>query len=110
MVGKPFEFGGSGPNNFDTSGLIYYCFKQSDVSIPRTVVEQYNYGTAVEKEDLQPGDAVFFYMETPDEAEYVGIYVGDDTFICASSSKNAVREVSFSNAYFAERYLGARRY
>jgi cell wall-associated NlpC family hydrolase len=109
-IGMPFEYGSAGPGTFDTSGLVYYCFKESGIRAPRLVSEQFNYGTAVEKSDLKPGDVVFFSIDTAGKAEYVGIYIGNDTFIAARSSQNSVGELYMSSSYWQERYVGARRY
>ena len=110
LLGKGYAYGGTGPDTFDTSGLIYYCFRECDISAPRKMSEQYAFGQEVQKDALQPGDVVFFWLENPSDAEYVGIYVGDGKFIAVSSSNNAVEEKQLSSSYFAERYLGARRY
>lgn len=110
VLGKPYLSGGSSPEGFDTSGFIYYCFRQCDIAAPRSIGSQYKYGEAVPKDSLEPGDVVFFWLNNPGKTEYVGIYVGDDTFIAVSSSKNAVEEKNIDSKYFAERYIGARRY
>ena len=109
LLGKKYAYGGTGPDAFDTSGLIYYCFRECDISAPRKMSDQFAYGTAVQKDALQPGDVLFFSLENAGELEYVGIYIGDNSFIAVSSSKNAV-EVKALNNYFTERLLGARRY
>lgn len=108
-VDVPYEFGGSGPTSFDTSGLVSYCFEESGISVPRRVSEQAEFGTEVSREDLQPGDVVFFYFENEGEAEYVGIYIGNDTFIAARSTKGSVGEINMSG-YYDERFVCARRY
>lgn len=109
-LGKPYEKGGTGPDSFDTSGLIRYCFRQHSISVPRSTASQFEGGAAVEKEDLMPGDVVFFYLENPGKAEYVGIYTGENTFIAVSTSENAVLERKLNTTYYKEHYLGARRY
>ena len=109
-LGKPYAKGGNGPDGFDTSGLIRYCFAQCGVSVPRTTKAQYAGGEGVEKEDLQPGDVVFFYLETPGSADYMGIYTGENTFITVSSSENAVIERNIGTKYHQEHYVGARRF
>ena len=109
LLGKGYTYGGTGPDSFDTSGLIYYCFRECDISAPRKMSEQFAFGEAVQKDALLPGDVVFFWLENPDDVEYVGIYVGDGVFIAVSSSNNAVEEKQMNN-YFSERFLGARRY
>lgn len=109
-IGAKEEFGGSGPDSFDTSGLVYFCFDESGVIAPRSFTEQAEYGTAVEREDLQPGDVVFFYSENKGEAEYVGIYTGDGTFVAVSSSRKEVCAMDLNSEYYTERFLFARRY
>ena len=109
LLGKAYAYGGTGPDSFDTSGLISYCFQQCGISAPRKMSEQFTYGASVQKDALQPGDVVFFWLEAPGEVEYVGIYMGDNVFIAVSSSNNAVEEKQLNN-YFTERLLGARRY
>lgn len=110
VVGKPYLKGGEGPDGFDTSGLIVYCYKEHDISVAHNTAKLFAAGQEVAKEDLQPGDVVFFYLETPGKAEYVGIYVGDNTFVAVSSSKNAVLERNMGSSYYTEHFVGARRY
>ena len=62
MIVKPFKMGGIGPDEFDNSGFIYYCFKESGVAVPRLTGDLYKAGTAVEKADLKPGDVVFLSL------------------------------------------------
>ena len=109
-LGKPYASGGNGPDSFDTSGFISYCFRENGISVPRGTSTLTTRGEAVEKEDLQPGDVVFFYQSTPGQAEYPGIYTGDGTFIAVSSSQNAVLERSMTSSYYTEHYISARRF
>ena len=109
-LGKPYGQGGAGPDSFDTSGLITYCFREHGVSLSHKTSSQFAVGEEVPKESLQAGDVVFFYQENPGKAEYVGIYTGEGTFIAVSSSQNAVVERSFVSTYYTEHFVGARRY
>ena len=109
-IDVPYEFGGSGPYSFDTSGLVYYCFGEVGISVPRRVSEQAVHGTEVSRDDLQPGDVVFFYFEVEGEAEYVGIYVGNGKFIAARSTAGTVGEMDMNSSYYADRFVTARRY
>jgi peptidoglycan endopeptidase LytF len=90
--------------------LIYFCFQESGISVPRLVSDQASYGTAVDKADLKPGDVLFFSVDTPGKAEYVGIYIGSGGFIAARSSTSSIGQMDMNSAYFSERYVGARRY
>lgn len=110
QVGKPYQHGGQGPDSFDTSGLVYYCFRENGLSVSRLVSGLTAGGQAVEKEQLQPGDVVFFWTENEGEAEYVGIYVGDGKFVAARHSDKPVTEMDLSAGYFAQRFVCARRY
>lgn len=109
-LGKPYRHGGAGPDDFDTTGFVGYCFQENGISVPRSLGPQFAYGAPVPKDALKPGDVVFFSLENPGEAEYVGIYVGDGKFIAVSSSQNAVLERDMGSTYYADRYVGARRY
>lgn len=113
QLGKPYMLGGTGPDGFDTSGFIYFCFREYGVSVPRMVSDQAAYGKAVEKEDLQPGDVVFFWTDAEAEvkkAEYPGIYVGGGKFVAARNPEKPVSELDLTGPYFTERYVCARRY
>ena len=110
LEGTPFEMGATGPDKFDNSGLVYYCMKQNGINVPRLTRDMYKAGTAVEKENLQPGDAVFFYMDTEGAVQYVGIYLGDNQFIASNNPDSPTTIYSINTPYFTQRYLGARRY
>lgn len=111
QVGKPYALGSEGPDDFDTSGLVKYCIKEvTGTSLPHSVSTQAKKGDRVNKKDLLPGDAVFFWTSDPDSVEYVGIYVGGNKFVAARSQDKPVSEMSMKVDYFKERYLFACRY
>lgn len=104
----PYVWGGSSPAGFDCSGFIYYLFSNQGFSLPRMADEQFEVGQWVDKRDLLPGDLVFF--ETYEVgASHVGVYMGGDSFIHASSAVGEVTVTPLSKPYYAARYLGARR-
>ncbi|WP_433507713.1 C40 family peptidase [Pseudonocardia halophobica] len=86
-LGTPYQWGASGPNAFDCSGLTSWAFKQAGISIPRTSAAQSTFGTAVSKDQLQPGDLVFFYSPV----SHVGIYMGGGKILHASTSGEPVK-------------------
>ncbi|AHF06708.1 C40 family peptidase [Desulfitobacterium metallireducens] len=106
LIGTSYVFGGTSRSGFDCSGYTQYVFKGSGISLPRTSYAQFGVGSAVSRNQLQPGDLVFF--STYDQgASHVGIYVGGGSFVHASNS--GVRTTSLSESYYASRYMGARR-
>jgi cell wall-associated NlpC family hydrolase len=106
LQGIPYVFGGTSRKGFDCSGFTQYVFAGSKISLPRTAAEQYNIGTPVNRQQLLPGDLVFF-STYKSGASHVGIYIGGGNFIHASSS--GVRITSLNDSYYKTRYLGARR-
>ena len=109
FIGYPYSYGSTGPNAFDCSGFTSYIFKQQGISLPRTSYEQGNYGTYVEKESLLPGDLVFFSNRSDRRINHVGIYIGDNEFIHASTSVRGVVKDSLTETYYINHYVTGRR-
>lgn len=109
FLGKPYVWGASSGKAFDCSGFTVYIMKKFNVNLPRTASSQYNSGTKVDKSDLQAGDLVFFttYKKGP---SHVGVYIGNNKFIHASSGVNKVTITDLDTNYYKRRYVGARRY
>lgn len=110
QLGKEYLYGGVGPDKFDTTGFIYYCFRENGIKAPRALKDQATFGEEVAKDDLQPGDVVFFWTDEPGKIQYPAIYVGDGKIIAARNSKNPVSEMDLNTNYFSERYITARRF
>jgi len=108
LRGVPYRNGGSDPNGFDCSGFTQYVFAQFGVSLPREVREQFRVGTAVDSNDLAPGDLVFFATTDPG-VSHVAIVVGGDQFVHAPSSSGVVRVERLSSSYWSPKFIGARR-
>jgi cell wall-associated NlpC family hydrolase len=108
LRGTPYRNGGSDPSGFDCSGFIWYVFGQSGIRVPRTVSEQSREGIEVSPDALAPGDLLFFSTQGSG-ASHVGMAIGGDEFVHAPSSRGEVRVERLSAAYWASRYVGARR-
>lgn len=108
----PYVYGGSSASGFDCSGFTMYVFAQVGIKLPHGATSQLSYGTEVSRSDLQPGDLVFF-QDYGYTASHVGIYIGGDQFIHASSSYyngHCVVITSLSETYYNNHYLTARRH
>jgi len=106
-LGKPYVYGASTGKAFDCSGFTTYVMKNYGIKLERTASQQFKKGTPVAKEDLKPGDLVFFSANGK-TIGHVGIYIGDHKFIHASSSKKQV--VISDLRTYGDKYQGARRY
>jgi peptidoglycan DL-endopeptidase CwlO len=101
QLGKPYQFGASGPGAYDCSGLTSSAWRAAGISIPRTAQAQSGSGQVVAKSDLRPGDLVFFYSPV----SHVALYVGNGIVIHAPRPGKTVTYIKMS--YMP--YAGARR-
>ncbi len=108
-LGAPYRYGGSSvKTGIDCSAYTQLVYKEAGVSIPRTTGTQMNTGKAVAKSNLQTGDLVFFNTSGKG-VSHVGIYIGSNSFIHASTSRG-VTITSLSDPYYwGSKYIGARR-
>jgi cell wall-associated NlpC family hydrolase len=107
--GKPYIWGGASRRGFDCSGFIVYVFaKQRGMKLPHSASAQARLGTPVTRQELQPGDLVFFatYRRS---ISHVGIYLGDGKFIHAANRRKDTRVDSLDHGYYARRLKAARR-
>ena len=110
FVGYPYVYGGSSPKGFDCSGLTYYVYAQFGYSINRTASNQLSNGYAVEKSQLQPGDLVMFRQNgSTKAASHVGIYIGNNQYVHASTPGVGVIISDLNDPYISSGYVGARR-
>lgn len=107
-LGVPYLWGGTSPAGFDCSGFTSYVLLKNGITVPRSAALQYDSGIAVSKSNLKPGDLVFFTTYKPGPS-HVGIYLGNNQFIHASSGAGKITISDLNNTYFAPRYIGARR-
>lgn len=107
-MGKPYQWGGTGPNSYDCSGLVYTLYGKLGISLPRVSAEQATAGTYVAKKDLQYGDLVFFARDGKN-VNHVGIYVGNGEFVHAPQTGDVVKKSSLLTGYYNNTYYTARR-
>jgi cell wall-associated NlpC family hydrolase len=103
-LNTPYVWGGSAPGGFDCSGLVMWAYAQVGVALPHSTYAQWGYGVSVSKDQLQPGDLVFF-----DGLGHVGIYIGGGQFVHAPHTGDVVRISSLDESWYAQTYVGARR-
>lgn len=110
-LGCKYVYGGSGPNTFDCSGFTMYVLRNFGVTLSHSATAQSRVGTYVAKENLQPGDLVFFTdYETGSGIGHCGIYIGDGNFIHASSGTGYCVKIStLASGSYQKRYETARR-
>ncbi len=105
QVGKPYIWGGTGPNGYDCSGLTQAAWAAAGVSLPRTTYDQVNAGTQVSWDSIQPGDLLFFYGPNPG---HVGMYAGDGVMVHASTSSKPIGTVTLNDYYRSNFYVAVR--
>ena len=111
FLGLPYLWGGTSSFGFDCSGLMYRLFESAGIRIPRDAGDQARFGERVPKEDLRPGDLVFFaYDEGKGEIHHVGMYVGDGSFLHSPRTGYPVRVNRLSEENYAREFCLARRY
>ncbi|AHF06433.1 C40 family peptidase [Desulfitobacterium metallireducens] len=106
-TGAPYLWGGNTPSGFDCSGFTQYVFAKNGITLPRVSRDQYNIGTPVRFNALQPGDLVIFSFLSSGQVSHVGIYIGDNQFLSATTSKGVI--ISSFSPYWKNAYIGAKR-
>lgn len=111
QLGKTYVYSTEGPNTFDCSGFVYYVLKYMGVSTSRYSAAGFSGVNSWEKigrSDLEPGDLLFFKSDSSSSIGHTGIYIGDNSFIHASSSAGKVK-ISEMTSYYDRNYVLARR-
>lgn len=105
LVGVPYRYGGSAPDGFDCSGLVWYVYRELGLRVPRTAAAQRLAAAPVPGDALKPGDLVFFY--TP--ADHVGLYLGGGEFVHAPASGRRVERARLDAPAFILGFAGGGR-
>jgi cell wall-associated NlpC family hydrolase len=108
LIGTRYVLGGESPSGVDCSGLVQYAYAQAGIRVPRTASEQFQAGQS--RQNLLPGDLLFFRTDHTSRISHVGIYVGQGQMIHASSSNGQVRKVSLKQRYWQQHMVGGATY
>lgn len=130
FLGKPYKYGGNGPDSFDCSGYIKYVYKKFGIELERTTYGMINQGEKITKDELKTGDLIFFdtinpvgmvkktedengavkeEKVIPSEPTHVGIYISDGKFIHGSTSKGKISIDDLNTGYYSQRLLSINR-
>ncbi|WP_344966696.1 C40 family peptidase [Streptosporangium fragile] len=94
---KPYVWGAEGPHGFDCSGLVMWAYQKVGISLPHYTGDQWAAGTRISKDQLRPGDLVFFY----NDLHHVGIYIGGGLMVHAPRTGDVIHIASIENRPFA---------
>ena len=108
-LGQSYVRGGENPGGFDCSGLVQYVLGRHGISAERTSPGQFRQGRPVSRDEIEPGDVVFFKNTYRSGISHVGIYIGEGRFIHAANPGSGVKITGLDESYYASRYVGARR-
>jgi peptidoglycan DL-endopeptidase CwlO len=99
QLGKPYLWGGTGPDAFDCSGLMMMAYRSAGIDIPRTSEEQWTFGPRVPESQVQPGDLVFFAGSdgTPTDPGHVGLVIGGGQMIEAYATGFPIRIATYTD-------------
>jgi LysM repeat protein len=105
-----YKLGGNGNRYLDCSMFVKLVYEELGIELPRTSREQFLIGIDVEKDELIPGDLLFFSRyRDKDNISHVGIYIGDNKFVHFSSRRRGLSIDSLDEPYFNERFVSAKR-
>ena len=112
-IGTPYKYGGTSKRGMDCSGLVFTSYKVINKSLPRTAAQLAQSGTKIRRNDLRPGDLVFFNAKgNGTKINHVGLVVsvrGKDVRFIHSTTSRGVREDSLNEGYWSTRFRKAVR-
>ena len=104
-LGTPYRWAGSSPAGFDCSGFVMYVYGRVGRALPHNSAQLWGRGRYVPRDELQPGDVVFFAG-----LSHVGIYIGDGRFVHSPHTGDVVKISRLRDGWYSSTYVGARRY
>lgn len=106
VMGTEYVWGAESPSKgFDCSGLLHWLFQEEP---PRTVATLWPWTTQIERNQLQPGDFIFFTFDSYEEPDHIGLYLGNETFVHASSSYGVIK-ADLNKSYYQQNLYGFGR-
>ncbi|MFK0192534.1 C40 family peptidase [Kitasatospora sp. NPDC090308] len=106
QVGKPYVWGGNGPDGFDCSGLVQQAFRRAGISTPRVAADQYRAATPIGSGQLRRGDLLFWSSnDRASGIHHVAVYLGDGTYVEAPRPGTNVRVSRLTSGYYPD-FLG----
>jgi NlpC/P60 family len=109
--GYPYVYAGEGPYAFDCSGFTMFVIRNTlGIDVPHDMLVQYQMGREVGRDELQPGDLVFFANTFRPGMSHNGIYIGGGQFVHAETESSGVRISDLNEDYYRDRWYGAVRF
>jgi cell wall-associated NlpC family hydrolase/nucleoid-associated protein YgaU len=109
LLGAPYVWGGSSPSGFDCSGFVWYVARQLGKPLSRGMLGEYNGGAHPARDELKPGDLVFFQNTYSPGLSHNGIYIGNGQFVHAADEAAGVTISSLGTPYWSSHWFGATR-
>ncbi len=109
LIGTPFVAGGAGPDGFDNPSFVVYCYKQNGYTVPRKASAMATWGEDVPPDQLQAGDILVFANDIGGEAQFCGIYIGNEQFVSCNNPETPTAAQKLDAKYWGPRFIGARR-
>lgn len=110
QIGVRYRAGGESPSTgFDCSGFVSWVLQKHGIDLGRSSGEHFKHGHKVGRQDLKPGDLVFFSSKRKKRVAHVGIYMGAGQFIHAASRNHQIQVNGLSEKYWSKHFMGARR-
>ena len=105
-LGTPYCYGGIDKNCTDCSGFVKQIYDFAGINLPRTAALQYEYGQDIDNNETTPGDLVFFTRNN--KIGHVGIYIGNNQFIHASTNKGVVLQ-NLDDDFYKQTFAGFKK-